>query len=347
MKKIGVYIVLVFFASVYIISSNLELNKMFTQYRFSSKSIIGSDVGKYGDLYDGCYLHDYKKTSFMNGGLDLTSLNKPSNCLSPKKIDLFVMSDSYLHYLSDSMLCGINKLTHCYSERIKALDKNKINVLLIETVERLLRRDFCDTTKTFNKLRIGDDDIPVTTSGFSRFMSLIMEPASKPELEFNLFGYKPFTRIKEMKAQMNYELFNRINKEVTMSSDKKYLYLTETIDKTSKRSSFSPISTEEITKIVKTLNSIYKHYKALGFDEVYFSIMPNPVSVLNTESTTYNQLIPKVQYHNDLKMPIIDIYKVFLNTKVQVYYNSDTHWNIHGFQLWLDEFNKILTSIND
>ncbi len=341
MKKSIVYIVLIFFVAVYFISSDLELNKLFRTYRYKPNSLIGTDIGRYGDLYDGTYLPDYKHFSFMNGGLNCALINKPYNSV-PKNINLYVIHDSYLEYLSDSMLYGVDKLVNCSSDNVIKLDKSKDNILLIETVERYLRRDFVDSTITFDKLKIGEQVASSGPSGLSRFFSSMLKPSSKPELEFNLFGYKLFTPLKEFKAQMNYKLFGRVNKGVSISSDKKYLFYTETTDTLLKTSSFNPIKDIEVAQIVTTLNAISSHYKKLGFDKVYFSIMPNPVSILNTEKRTYNQLIPRIQFSEDLKMQIIDIYTKFLQTKRQVYYNSDTHWNVTGFQLWLDEFNKEL-----
>jgi hypothetical protein len=51
-------------------------------------------------------------------------------------------------------------------------------------------------------------------------------------------------------------------------------------------------SAEFSQRIVITLNKTKGHYKKHGFDEVYFSFVPNPVSVVNPDLGAYNQLMP-------------------------------------------------------
>jgi hypothetical protein len=165
-------------------------------------------------------------------------------------------------------------------------------------------------------------------------------------LEFNLFDYIIFNPLKELKAQLNYKLFGRISKEVSIIPNQPYLFLSETVNAESSISSFNPIDDNQIGKVVTTLNSTYSHYRSIGFDAVCFSIIPNPVSIICPEYKTYNDIIRRVQNHPDLIMPMINIIDRLDSAHCQVYQFSDSHWNYNGFNLWVNEFNKYLRTVN-
>jgi hypothetical protein len=148
----------------------------------------------------------------------------------------------------------------------------------------------------------------------------------------------------ECKAAINYYVFNRAAEGVVISDDKRYLFFKETMDKGGTRSSFSGIGADEITLIVNNLNTIYDHYRKCGFTEVYFSMIPNPVTILQPKG--YNNLIPAIQNDPRLRMKLIDIYTAFKNSKEDLYLHADTHWNIKGKQMWVDSINKIIAQHN-
>ena len=232
-----------------------------------------------------------------------------------------------------------------------ALDTNRKNILLIEIAERNLRY-MTDTAAIYSKAALANKrnvtaTSSATLSAFSDGFSLgfIFNPLIEQNLQFSLFDYRFFTPFKEMKAQLNYRLFNRASEGVKVSANGKYLYLAETVDSTQITSSFNPVSDKEIDKLVYTLNLTYRHYKLLGFDEVYFSIVPNPVTILNTGKYGYNELIPKVQNDERLEMKIIDAYTPFKKSTNQLYQYSDSHWNNNGFCLWMSQVDRELDRI--
>jgi hypothetical protein len=90
------------------------------------------------------------------------------------------------------------------------------------------------------------------------------------------------------------------------------------------------------------MNRLYQYYRAKGFDEVYFSIIPNPVTILYPEMGKYNEIISRVMHHPNLKVPVIDVYDQFRSAAVRIYSKADTHWSVNGFNIWLNEFNKKL-----
>ena len=139
---------------------------------------------------------------------------------------------------------------------------------------------------------------------------------------------------------INYYLFSRADGSVVISNDRNYLFFTETVVKDRNSGSYCPVGMDEIDGIVSNLNTIYDHYKAGGFNEVYLSIIPNPVTIL--QHTGYNNLIPLIQNHPKLKMKCIDSYSVFMNIPGDYYLRGDTHWNKNGKQTWIDLVNKTL-----
>jgi lysophospholipase L1-like esterase len=165
-------------------------------------------------------------------------------------------------------------------------------------------------------------------------------------IEFNLWESKAFTPIKELRALINQRLFNRIDNYVSIGTDGKYLLFSETIDKKGfAASSFQEINDLEIDTLVDRLNSFYFEYKKKGFDEVYLSIIPNPVTILypNYKGFKYNNLIPRLQQNKKLEIKLIDVFQDFKNSPFQIYQNSDTHWNTNGRNLWLNKINEELS----
>jgi len=98
--------------------------------------------------------------------------------------------------------------------------------------------------------------------------------------------------------------------------------------------------------IVAILNSTWNYYRANGFDAVCFSIIPNPVSIICPGYKTYNDLIRRVQNHPDLIRSMINIYDRSDSARCQVYFNSDSHWNLNSFNIWIIEVNKYLRKVD-
>ncbi len=338
-----------FFLIAFIISSSEELMKKTAQYRYNLDNVLGSDKYTYGDLYGLAYLSAFKVKP------DAQPEIKP--CRKPGNINLYAICDSYLWFFvkGNADFCGVDK--YDFSRWVHddimdiTLDTDRKNILLIEIAERNLRY-MTDTAAIFSKAVVANKrNVAVTgravLPAFSEGISLepVFNPLIEQNLQFSLFDYRFFTPFKEMKAQLNYKLFNRSNEGVKVSADGKYLYLAETVDSTQVTSSFNPVSAQEIDKLVHTLNLTYRHYKLLGFDEVYFSVIPNPVTILDTEKYRYNGLIPRVQEHKRLEMKIIDAYTPFKKSAAQLYRYSDSHWSHAGFRVWTSQVNMELDKI--
>lgn len=345
MKKIILISTVIFFTLIYIVSSNVRLMGIIAPYRYELESPLGSDKYKYGDLYGFSYLKDFKIKP------EKKKLTVNSN--KPRSINLYALCDSYLWSFvkSDSLLEYVNRYKYArlgYGEQIEeTLDTNFTNILIIEVTERQVRKYLSDTKELFLSMRVSKDHPErLEQRGKGSIWKLIERNLFNDDinqnLEFNLFEYSLLTPVKEFKASLFFNLFGRVNKDVSVSSDKKYLFYGPTTDNFSGTSSFSNVSDEEVFKIISTINIAYYHYKELGFDEIYLSIIPNPISILEPGYGNYNHLLERIQNNKDLKMPYINVYPQFKETKSELYYRSDTHWNYNGLEIWLNETNKTL-----
>jgi hypothetical protein len=346
MKKIIGYIILFFCIIIYIVSSSERLTKKIVMVKNKDFPLLRSDKMRYGDLFGLSYLSDYKISIDEKSSIELTQYKKRGS------VNLYSLCDSYLWSLltSDSLFCA-NKFQYANLNNFETLnvkfDTPQKNILLIELSERniilMVQQNYSymlEFIKTQNEQNYASSSISHHVSEF------LFNKNINNNIEFNLWESEVFTPIKEFKAQLSYKLFNEVNKDAVISPDKKYLLYSPTVDTSSIYSSFKNISDTEIDTIINNLNNIYSHYKNLGFTEVYFSLIPNPVTILYPnlyKRYSYNQLIPRIQNSSSLKMPFIDIYSDFKKTQVPIYRVSDTHWNRNGFNLWLNKVNEVLS----
>ncbi|GAB3961744.1 hypothetical protein GCM10028805_61320 [Spirosoma harenae] len=101
-------------------------------------------------------------------------------------------------------------------------------------------------------------------------------------------------------------------------------------------SSFSELSDDEVDTLVTNINLTADHYRQLGFDEVFLSIIPNKASILETDRNDYNHLIERIQNNSHLKVQTINTYEAFKQSPKSPYLKGDTHWNLEGRAIWLN-----------
>ena len=346
MRRILSIFVLIFFTAVYLLSSNDYMMKKIAPSRYEMTNLFGSDKYRYGDLFGLCYLKDFKIESEKEPPI-LSSCKKPGN------VNLYLICDSYLWSFikTDSIFCNVNKMRYArwlYNERIEEkLDTTHRNILIIESSERFARKLLKDTLDMYSSMRVSKR---VEKSNFSesetlwdKILRYLYNENVNQNLEFNLFDYRFLTPVKELKAELNYRVFGRINNDVSISTDKNYLLYGPTTDSTKNTSSFNHVNDKEVSELISNLNIEYKYFRALGFDEVYLSLIPNPVSIINPDFGNYNYLIARIQQRKDRLIPIIDTYDLFKTVQYPIYYKSDSHWNYDGFQLWVNQTNKMLS----
>jgi hypothetical protein len=238
-------------------------------------------------------------------------------------------------YLPDTAFAGVYRYTfgrRDYTDINYTLDPRRRNVLVIENAERFIR--LVPTPQPVFQ------HIKRAVAGF-RFD--LFNPAINQNLEFNLFSYNFVTPIRKLKADLTYRCFVRASGDARVSDDGDYLFLASTVSSRGALSSYSPIGPAELSTLESDMDTIYRHYRREGFDEVYFSFIPNPATILQPGG--YNGLIPALQaYARTRGIPCIDVYTPFLAAArpADLYRRGDTHWNDKGMHVWLDLVNARL-----
>ncbi len=354
MKKCAGYIVMMLLSTVYLVSSSSELTNRIVEENTGPDPVISSDKYRYGDLFSLSYLSQFQIKPAPPLKIALPE------CKTEPNTNLYIICDSYIEsYLADKKYyCGVDSLFKALIYDLRPLEvsinHNKKNVLLLEIAERNLRPAFYRTDHINNLIAIkgpNQSTEGIHSDGASLFSSLknfLFNSLINTNLELNTWEYSIFTPIKEFKADLNYKLFNVVDNNVAISPDKKYLFYKPTIDSTAITSSFNNVPDTEIHSITGKLNFIYSNAKNIGFDEMYLSIIPNPVSVLSPDynGMRYNRLLSRVQDSPELKMPFIDMYAAYKNANISVYQRSDSHWSMDGAYMWLEKFNEKLVKLH-
>ncbi len=356
MRRIVGIFVLVFAILIFIVSAVSEFTFFFLNIRSTPKALNswwGSDKGGSGDLYGITSLPQFRNSNSPNKKYNL----KASICQAKtKSYNIYALADSYTDYIFDNPInfCGANKSDYTpYRETLPVyLDKTKKNIIVIECVERDVRTNLADTSHLLNFISISKERLKELKPGESRhhFHFNFKIKNADADYESNLWDYRFLRPLKELKAEMNFKWFNRTYPGAVVSPDGKYLLYQNTVDTALTQCSYRPVSDQEIKKLVLGLNKVYDHYKRIGFDEIYLSVIPNPVTILypNYKGFHYNQLIPRLESEPSLKLKVFDSYWLFKNNpeKDRIYQRADTHWTKFGSQLWLNEFNKVLSHQN-
>ncbi len=374
MRKLSAYIVLVVVGLIYVAGCNQTITNKIQEYKAKDNPYLNSDRYRYGDLYGMSYLSYFRKS--YNPGPPI----KMIECSCTPKIDLYTVSDSYIWpaFTSKKYYYGVDKLDNLISshhEKFKInLDSAKINVLMLEFTERNVAYMLEDEGYMDNILNAPDKDkktesasqelnpqqiqakspgnkLSAILASIKQFRTVIFDYIFNininSNLEFNLTDNSILSPIKELKADMNYKLFNAVDDNVKISDKGDQLFYTPTVDTLDIMSAFRFISDKEKDTLVSRLNSIYFNYKKNGFARVYLTIVPNPISMLspNYHSLTYNHLLERIQNSPSLKMPFINLLPVFSREKNRVYLKSDSHWNHNGASIWQKEFNSRLETL--
>ncbi|MGZ3872382.1 MAG: hypothetical protein ACXVJD_05670 [Mucilaginibacter sp.] len=359
MKRIIVYLVLVICVFIYMASLDDEVTKRFEQFRFlsSSELIYSSDRYRYGDLYGMSYLPYFKENHKK------PNLPEPVGCKYGNKINLYAICDSYIWAFvnTNKFYCGVNKFeirkTNIRDRLKEKLDTSKLNVLLIELSERNVAPLLNDTAYINNIFSFtkGNNEKylrPKKSKIYAikeKVFGFLFNPKVNSNLESLIWDFSLFTPIKEFKSSLNYKLFKAVNQDVTVLDNRQLLY-SPTIDTAQITSSFKYISSDMINIFISRLNGISDKAKKFGFNKVYLTIIPNPVSILkpNYDGLKYNNLVYRIQSNPNLHMPVVDVLPVFKKMQHSAYSPSDSHWSWNGAIGWLNIFNtELVKTIDD
>ncbi len=222
-----------------------------------------------------------------------------------------------------------------------ALDTSKRNILILETVERHFREHFAEPVRTLKISAATPQNSQTVTEAESKSWDKILKDSEEALSDF-LFTNDFFLRLKEWKAALNLNWFDRHSDQIALSPDGKNILFGWDTDSTRITSSFNPLPERELMKLIKGVNEVRDHYRSLGFDEVYLTIIPNKTTIVARNMGTYNHLVERVQNHPTLRTPIIDVWSLFNHHSTEVYALSDTHWSCFGQRIWVEEVNKRL-----
>ncbi len=308
----------------------------------------GEQRGKWGDLTSMSYLDQVKKFCAPRD----YSFEKQADS-QEKNTDLYLYGDSYVLDIPKQAFAGVDSLFFHfrYDTRDYILNREKKNILIIEASERFVRQRF-RTAALLQNLRVKGEPNAAKSAGEQPHkkqqenkpfgIADLFNPHINQNLEYHLFNYNFLIFPRQFKAVLNYTLFNRASGDVVISDDGNYLFYKITTMQNNLCSSYDRLADNEVNTIVASLDTIYDHYRQAGFDEVYFSVIPNPATIL--QPAPYNNLIPLIQNDPKMKMPFIDLYSPFKESRdpASFYRAGDTHWNNKGLQMWLDKVNNIL-----
>ncbi len=352
MKKALALLMTLVSAVIYYASNNPVWTEAYTSWRTDSGLLPVAHRGL-GDLYNMCFLSEY------NGPLNY-HLRKASP--EAHGIALYLICDSYLishvekeHFYGADTLVKMKWWGEESYRTIPPLHSAQKNVLIIELAERFVR-DVCEDFNLMtaplkvNTAMAAEDQSTATEREQVQQHDFIerhfFNPNINTNLELNLFSYKIFNRVKEWKGDLNYRLFNRINKDIYLDEKNHFLFFSPTLSGEVKSNSFFPIDSSETARLIETLSRTRTHYVQLGFNEVFFTFVPNPVSVIRPDLGQYNGLMPALYAADTSMYKTIDVYRIFKENPKKYYAYNDTHWNSDGLQTWLDETNRYLRIIS-
>lgn len=282
---------------------------------------------RYGDLYLLSSMPGFRS----KGEPDLIPPNRQKN----DSITLTVIGDSYVDGFDPEFFAADYR---CFSwgeipRKISPLDPNKRNILIVECTERNIRWRFLNT----DILSIGTNPQQIHEEGGGN-----IELAAEDNLQFMLTHQEWQLPFKELKTSIYLNCFDKFSPMVDKPDGNGRLYLKETVDPESAASGFNAVSEEEIKKIVESLNQICREHRALGFDEVYISLVPNTSSLYKKTNLPYNHLIERIEESPEAEFECIDVYKTFITKNKSLYHINDTHWNSSGKAIWLEKVDSLL-----
>lgn len=310
---------------------------------------IIADEYRFGDLYRLSNLARFKELQEpCDSSVQVVSENKAGN-----EINLFLIGDSFTEpqriRQQDFTALGAHlnyyHRTHWENQHQIQLDTTQRNVLLLESVERHFREHFA---KPVENLVVVADTNQVQQSASQpswrrQLFAQIQSKGIEERLETILFSQSFFLWIKELKAGLTLNWFDRFSPTVGLSRDRQHIFVDLDVDTTRKlNSSFAPLTDHEVDALVDSVNATAKHYQKLGFDAVYLSLIPNKASILEPMRGPYNHLIERIQGHPRLQVPTVDVYSQYRNARQPVYAIGDSHWNCTGQAIWLQAVVKKL-----
>lgn len=333
MRKIVASFILIICTTLLGIGYQSDWMSSVSKWMYGSKSLLGSDKYRYGDLYGLSYYPAFRieKEEEKLPAYSVTS--------KMKDINLTIIGDSYTYSFIDEQVQNFERVKDFQFASWEDRNKLKIpspstakNILLIEIVERNAIAKLKE--EEFKKCFQLQKDRPA----YKEKLSVTVEN----NLEFLLFEHRLFSSIKEFKTSILHQLFGKIPGDVVLSKDGKNLYLRETMEGETSSNSFNELHKTSYQAFENHVNKMYDKGKALGYDEVWLLIAPNPVRALQTENKQANALFTYLEKSTTLKMKFLNILPALSKHPKSNFFVSDTHWNLNGAYLYRNLVNQEL-----
>jgi hypothetical protein len=320
-------------------------------YTILQKGLV-PDYERYGDLYRFSNLPQFKqlqpdcKRPF--GDMDSTQ---------KQNIALYTIGDSFLEEWRINYFdfpYKFYKNIHWHDENVQTiLDTTKTNILLLQCAERHSRERFGKVPLNYKIVKAYESEPWVPRGRLERLSDMIsanwitlkkyiFTPETADHLEHIFFSADWLLPLKELKASLTLNLFDRVNTSASLSKDKKHIFYYKDTDTTLINSCYSRLEDSELDEMVVNVDSTIKAYKNLGFKQVIVSIIPSKASILAPNDGVYNHLIERFEAKVDGKFPIIDIYKEYSQNRDKVFAKNDTHWACFGKNIWLTNTTKLV-----
>ncbi|MHA8051089.1 hypothetical protein V7S79_08220 [Aquirufa sp. ROCK-SH2] len=359
MRRILAWFLFVLFAFVLVCTGSDASMKWINKLSNHLPENLQSDKYTFGDLYGFTYLPQFrivKDPSYVELPSYLDTIQRTK--------DLFILCDSYLYSSFEENSTYFKGVKNAYFTRWTEdtlINSNQLkssnSILLIECVERnaIMRLKLSEVNAriAIAKPELKQSAVAQNTFKFPSLHDLneavkqvLYHKTLETNLDFILFSRGVFRKIKELKASLNLNWFQRIDHAASLAHNSSFLYLKETIDPSVSSSSFYPFTNQEIDSFVSDLNEINDYYLKAGFKRVLISIPANPVAILQTEKSSTNQLLNRLKKHPNLKVEIIDPSDSLKVNASQNYFKSDSHWNKNGAKIWLEFLNRSLAKSN-
>ncbi|MCF0059769.1 hypothetical protein [Dyadobacter sp. CY356] len=314
------------------------------QRKIAAKGLI-PDQYRFGDLYNTSNLLKFKEVDFAKS-TSLTETDKPKVRYSD--VDLYTIGDSFTpmdtsYYAGDKnfhIWMGVNVDT------VK-LDTTKKSILVVEIIERTIQERLLNDYEALyikRGFQIKGDTYPKAVAGRDGGSSFWWDKFGdqiNQRIEFLLFNFNPFLKLKELKSDIMLTWFDRTHTGAIISRNHEYLFYSVEADKKSPLSPFHEITPASVDSVVHHINLIRTHYKNRGFEEVYFCLIPNKVTVCENNRFQYNQQISLIENSPLLQTPMISV-QATIRKHPEWFHKSDGHWNVAGKRYWLQKTNELV-----
>lgn len=333
MRKIVAIFMLIFCAALLCIGYQSEWMSSLSKWMYGNESFLGSDKYRFGDLYGLSYYPQFriKKEDKKLASYQITS--------KVNDINLTIIGDSYTYSFIDEQVQNFKRVKDLQFASWEERNKLKLptpsatrNILLIEIVER----------NALTKLRADEFVKCFQLQKDQPSYKEKMEVTVENNLDFLLFEHSMFSKIKELKTSILQKLFGKIPGDVVLSKDGQNLYLRETMEGDTPANSFKVLSKSSYKTFENYLNKMYDKGKALGYDEVWLLIAPNPVRALQTEKKLANELFTYLEKSTTLRVKFLNILPALSRNAKSNFYASDSHWNLNGATIYRDLVNQEL-----